>query len=88
VTPQSLLRWCRRAAIFVVGITIVLIGVVLVFTPGPAIIVVPAGLAILATEFAWARRMMKPLREKIASMRASMAARGTPPPSPPPDGDA
>jgi tellurite resistance protein TerC len=33
-----------------------LIGVALIVLPGPAFIVIPIGLAILATEFAWARR--------------------------------
>jgi tellurite resistance protein TerC len=49
----------RRIVITVVGITILLIGLLLVFLPGPAIIVIPAGLAILGVEYAWARRWLK-----------------------------
>ncbi len=45
----------RRLIIGVIGCTIVLFGVALIFLPGPGSIVIPIGLVILATEFAWAR---------------------------------
>jgi hypothetical protein len=48
----------RRIIIGAVGGTIVLIGVALVFLPGPAFVVIPLGLAVLASEFAWARRLI------------------------------
>ena len=38
------------------------IGIVLVVLPGPAFIVIPLGLAILAVEFAWARRWLRKAR--------------------------
>lgn len=43
----------------VIGITVVLFGLALLVLPGPAVVVVPLGLAILATEFAWARRLIR-----------------------------
>ena len=45
----------RKLIIALIGGTILLIGVALIVLPGPAFIVIPVGLAILATEFAWAR---------------------------------
>ena len=54
----------KRIVIFIVGSTVVLIGAVMFFTPGPALVVIPAGLAILGIEFAWARRWLKMLKEK------------------------
>src|SRR5215831_5277430 len=45
----------RRLIVGVIGGTILLIGLALLFLPGPALLVIPLGLAILATEFAWAR---------------------------------
>ena len=39
------------------GGTVLAIGVALLVLPGPAFIIIPAGLAILATEFVWARRL-------------------------------
>jgi hypothetical protein len=37
----------------------------MIFLPGPAIVVIPVGLAILATEFAWAKVLLHKLKEKI-----------------------
>lgn len=49
----------RKLIVGVIGSTIVLFGLALIILPGPAIVVVPLGLAILATEFAWARRLVR-----------------------------
>jgi uncharacterized protein (TIGR02611 family) len=57
------IRAARRFVIAVVGITIVLVGVVLLVLPGPAFIVIPIGLAVLAIEFEWARRLLRRARE-------------------------
>lgn len=51
----------RKVVVFIVGVTVILFGVLLILTPGPAIVVIPAGLAILATEFPWAKRMLNPI---------------------------
>ena len=68
---NSLLRgWrgeVRRLVVFVVGMTVLLIGVVMMATPGPAVLVIPLGLGILAIEFAWARRLLRRVKERIAA---------------------
>jgi tellurite resistance protein TerC len=51
-------RWARRVAIGLVGGTLLAIGVALLVLPGPALVVIPLGLAILGLEFAWARRWL------------------------------
>jgi len=48
----------RRTLIGIAGGTVLLIGIALIVLPGPAFIVIPVGLAILATEFAWARHYL------------------------------
>jgi uncharacterized protein (TIGR02611 family) len=48
----------RKLIIAVIGGTVVLIGIALIVLPGPAFIVIPIGLAILATEFAWAQNAL------------------------------
>lgn len=62
----------RKAAVLVIGGTVLLIGIALLVLPGPAFIVIPAGLAILAIEFAWARRWLDKVREwaKAAAAKA------------------
>jgi hypothetical protein len=59
----------RKLIVAVIGVTVVVLGVVMIVTPGPAIIVIPVGLAILATEFAWARRAVRRTRVMIAKAR-------------------
>lgn len=55
-------KQARRVVVFVVGVTVVVVGLALLFLPGPAVVVIPAGLAILATEFVWARRLLRKAR--------------------------
>ena len=55
----------RKVVILVIGVSVLLIGAAMIFLPGPAIIVIPAGLAILATEFGWARILLSRLKEKV-----------------------
>ena len=59
----------RKLIVAVIGITILLLGVAMVVLPGPAIIVIPVGLGVLATEFAWARRTVRRARVMIAKAR-------------------
>lgn len=61
------LKQVRRVIVFVVGMTVLLFGVALLVLPGPAILVIPAGLAILGLEFRWARRWMRRARAMIRS---------------------
>jgi uncharacterized protein (TIGR02611 family) len=65
-------RLAKRVIISVIGTSVVLLGIILIFTPGPAIVVIPAGLAILALEFAWARRWLRRLKAyaRLASRKA------------------
>ena len=56
----------RRVIVSVVGATVLLVGIALLLLPGPAFVVIPVGLAILATEYAWARRWLRKAR-RIAS---------------------
>jgi uncharacterized protein (TIGR02611 family) len=60
---ENFLRQARRVVIGVVGFTVLLIGVALLVLPGPAFLVIPAGLAILAIEFAWARRWLQRIKQ-------------------------
>ena len=59
------LRWAKRIVVAALGGTVLLIGVAMVVLPGPAFVVIPLGLAILATEFVWARRWLRKLKSMI-----------------------
>lgn len=58
------IRHARRLIILVIGLTVLGIGIALIVLPGPAFIVIPVGLAILGTEFVWARRLLQHLKDK------------------------
>jgi uncharacterized protein (TIGR02611 family) len=55
----------RKIVVGVLGVSVLAIGALMVVLPGPAIVVIPAGLAILATEFGWARVMLNRLKRKL-----------------------
>ena len=59
---QSALRHLRRLAVAVIGLTILAIGIAMIVLPGPAMVVIPVGLGVLAVEFAWARRTLERLK--------------------------
>ena len=55
----------KRIAVIVLGGTVLLLGIALLVLPGPAFIVIPLGLAMLAAEFAWARRWLRKARDLL-----------------------
>ena len=64
----------RRIAVLVVGSTVVLLGIVMLVTPGPGLVVIPIGLAILGAEFAWARIWLRKVRESISNQASKKHA--------------
>lgn len=60
-----MLRYAKRMIVLIVGMTVLLIGIAMLVLPGPAVVVIPVGLAILATEFSWARRWLRIMRESV-----------------------
>jgi uncharacterized protein (TIGR02611 family) len=59
------LKQIRKLIIALVGFTVLLIGIAMIVLPGPAILVIPLGLGILATEFIWARSLLKKVKTKF-----------------------
>jgi len=64
-TPAGKLAW--RLFIGFIGGIVTFIGILFIVTPGPGIAVLIIGLAILATEFAWAKRAVGKAREAATS---------------------
>jgi tellurite resistance protein TerC len=56
------LQQAKRLIVIVVGSTILLIGIAMLVLPGPAVLVIPIGLGVLATELVWARRLLTKLK--------------------------
>lgn len=65
-TSAFVLRHTKRMITIVVGASILGVGIAAIFIPGlPAIVVIPIGLAILATELVWAKHLLKKMNEKL-----------------------
>jgi uncharacterized protein (TIGR02611 family) len=78
MTP--LLAWSykkiKRLIVAILGGTVVLIGIALIFLPGPAVVVIPIGLGILATEFIWARTLLHKVNQRITCIWKGNADKG------------
>jgi tellurite resistance protein TerC len=59
----------KKILIGIVGGTVLAIGIALLVLPGPAFIVIPIGLAILATEFVWAERLKARCEQRFKHWR-------------------
>lgn len=66
----------KRSAVTLVGVCLVLGGIALIPLPGPGLVLVVAGLAVLATEYVWARRLLR--RAKSQAERAQEEAVASP----------
>jgi tellurite resistance protein TerC len=62
-------RPVKKAIVLVIGGTVLLLGIVMMIAPGPAFIVIPLGLAILAIEFVWARRWLKKIKSSLTKVK-------------------
>jgi uncharacterized protein (TIGR02611 family) len=70
------LRRTRMVGVTLLGGTAVLLGIVMLVLPGPGVLVILAGLALLATEYAWARWLLHRAREKTARLRTLLQRNG------------
>ncbi len=64
-------RSSKRAVVFVVGVTLLVVGLIMFVTPGPGILLLVAGLAVLASEFAWAEHLLDKAKEQAAKAGSS-----------------
>lgn len=63
----------KRVVILILGTGVLLVGIAMIVLPGPAILVIPAGLAILATQFAWARLLLGRMKRKAQELASDAA---------------
>jgi len=65
------LRQAKRVIRVVVGFTLLIVGVLLLILPGPGWVTIFFGLALLAAEFAWARRLLDRLKSTVNQVKRS-----------------
>ena len=59
----------KRIAVTIVGFVVILVGVALLILPGPGWALIFLGLAILATEYVWARRLLNTAKAKFGQAK-------------------
>ncbi len=69
----------KRVAIIVVSLVLIVAGIVMLVTPGPGLVTIVAGLAVLGTEFERPRRWVKSLRQRFNLTRTNPEEAATPP---------
>jgi tellurite resistance protein TerC len=69
------LKQARKLIVLVIGLTIVGIGILMLIGPGPGLLVIPIGLALLATEFVWAKKLLRTYSEKAQKAGNKFASR-------------
>jgi uncharacterized protein (TIGR02611 family) len=75
VVGRFIRRSGKRVAVTIAGFAVVLAGAAMLVLPGPGILVIIGGLAILATEYVWAQRLLKIAQEKANQAKAAVLRR-------------
>jgi uncharacterized protein (TIGR02611 family) len=70
-TMQQAKRWIK----ILFGFTLLVLGVVMIVTPGPGWLTIILGLGILAAEFVWARTLLDRLKEQGIRLRDAVFVR-------------
>lgn len=76
-TMQQAKRWMK----IIFGFTLLVLGAVMVLTPGPGWLVMLLGLGVLAAEFMWARKLLDRMKEQGIRLRDAVFVRPHPPAS-------
>lgn len=63
------IKQAKKLIISVIGFTVLLIGLAMIVLPGPAFIVIPIGLGILATEFIWAKKLLERVKSSASNVK-------------------
>ncbi len=61
----------KRLIKVVMGFTVLALGCIMLVTPGPGIVIIILGLAILGTEFVWAKKLMKRFEKEAVNVKNS-----------------
>jgi len=72
------LQSAKRYIKIVGGFTLLILGVIMIFTPGPGWLTALAGLGLLAAEYVWARRLLDRLHEEGARLQMVLLDRPAP----------
>ncbi|HJU57824.1 MAG TPA: PGPGW domain-containing protein [Actinomycetota bacterium] len=78
VTVRFIARNGKRIGVSIVGFALVAAGLVMLVLPGPGLLLIIAGLAILATEYVWAQRALNFAKQKAGQARNKVLRKKAP----------
>ena len=68
------MKWLKKSAVTVAGVVLLAGGAALMVLPGPGILLIAAGLAVLATQYVWARRLVGKAKDSAAKAQKEAVA--------------
>jgi uncharacterized protein (TIGR02611 family) len=69
VTIRFIGRNGKRIGVSIAGFVLVIVGLAMLVLPGPGLLLIIAGLAILATEYVWAQRALNYAKQKATQAK-------------------
>jgi len=75
---RFIMRSGKRIAVTVIGLLLFMAGVVMIVTPGPGLLLIVAGLAVLATEYVWAERALAMAKDRARQARDAVLRKKPP----------
>jgi uncharacterized protein (TIGR02611 family) len=62
----------RKISITIIGSILLLLGIIMIVLPGPAVVIIPLALTILALEYEWAKRYLKISQQMLSKSARKM----------------
>lgn len=62
--PPTVQRWFKRRGVEILGWTLVVLGAAALVLPGPGLLLLVSGFALLATRYTWAKNRLLPLKAR------------------------
>ena len=69
------MQQAKRVMKILFGFTLLVVGIAMIFTPGPGWLVILLGLGVLAAEFVWARQLLERLKQEGLRIRDAVLVR-------------
>ena len=64
------IRSAKRMIVIIFGFTMLLMGIALLFLPGPGILIIILGLFILSAEYVWAKKLMNRVKDGVNKVKS------------------
>lgn len=69
------MQQAKRYLKIIAGFTLLILGIVMIVTPGPGWLTILLALGVLAAEFVWARRLLDRIKEQGVRIRETVLQR-------------